>query len=90
VRSVSSGDSAERKLSRVYASEDEAKRAGRAPRSLNLSLSFGGPDPAPEQPAIAEGFKADIDAQRWLISEVNHQLGDRGGYTTALKLELPH
>ncbi|GAA0741458.1 MULTISPECIES: contractile injection system protein, VgrG/Pvc8 family [Sphingomonas] len=71
-----SSDGAERKLSRVYASEAEAKRAaaaearraGRAPRSLDLTLAFGRADLAPEQPATAQGFKADIDAQRWLIS----------------------
>ncbi|WP_066725237.1 contractile injection system protein, VgrG/Pvc8 family [Sphingomonas pituitosa] len=91
-----SGDGTERKLSRVYASEGEAKRAaaaetkraGRAPRSLDLTLALGRAELAPEQPATAEGFKADIDAQRWLISEVNHQLDARGGFTTAVNLEI--
>ncbi|WP_294257181.1 contractile injection system protein, VgrG/Pvc8 family [uncultured Sphingomonas sp.] len=91
-----SGDGAERKLSRVYASEAEAKRAaraeakraGRAPRSLNLTLALGRADLAPEQPAAVKGFKADVDAQRWLISEVSHQLDDRAGFTTAMKLEF--
>ena len=93
---VGSGDGAERKLSRVYASETEArraataesKRAGRAPRGLDLALAFGRADVSPEQPATVEGFKADIDAQPWLIAETRHQLDDRGGFTTAIKLEL--
>jgi uncharacterized protein len=94
--SVGSGDGAERKLARVYASEAEAKRAvaaeakraGRAPRSLNLTLALGRADLFPEQPATTQGFKADIDAQPWLVSEASHQLDDRGGFTTAVKLEL--
>jgi phage protein D len=61
-----SGDGAERKPSRVYASEGEAtraaaaeaKRADRAPRSLDLTLAFGRAALAPEQPATAEGFKS--------------------------------
>ncbi|MHA6717911.1 contractile injection system protein, VgrG/Pvc8 family [Sphingomonas sp. RS6] len=94
--SVGSGDGAERKLSRVYASEAEARRAAttesnraaRAPRSLDITLAYGRADLFPEQPAQAIGFKAEIDAQPWLVSEVNHQLDDRGGFTTAVKLEL--
>lgn len=93
---VGSGDGAERKLSRVYASEAEArraataesKRAGRAPRSLDLTLALGRADLSPEQPATASGYKAEIDAQHWLLGEVTHQLDDRGGFTTAIKLEL--
>lgn len=94
--SAGSGDGPERKLSRVYATEGEAqraaaaeaKRAARAPRSLNLALALGRPDLAPEQPAIAQGYKAEIDTQRWLIADVVHQLDDRGGFTTAVKLKL--
>jgi uncharacterized protein len=93
---VGSGDGPERKLSRVYASEAEAKRAataeskraGRAPRSLDLTLALGRADIFPEQPITAEGFKAAIDAQAWLVSEANHQLDSRGGFTTAVKLEV--
>jgi phage protein D len=86
----------ERKLDRVYANEVEAKRAvaaeskraGRAPRSLNIPLALGRADLFSEQPATAEGFKAHIDAQPRLVSEVSHHLDDRGGFTTAVKLEL--
>lgn len=93
---VGGGEGAERKLSRVYASEAEArraataesKRAGRAPRSLGLTLALGRADISPELPVTAEGFKAEIDAQPWLVSEVDHQLDNRGGFTTAIKLEL--
>ena len=33
-----------------------------------------------------QGFKAEIDAESWLIVEVAHRLGD-SGYTCSLKLE---
>lgn len=90
------GDGAERKLARVYASEAEAKRAaaaeakraGRAPRSLALTLAMGRADLSPEQPATVQGFKADIDAQNWLLSEATHQLDGQGGFTTAVTLDL--
>lgn len=92
---VGSGDGAERKLSRVYASEAEArraataelKRAGRAPRRLELDLSLGRAEISPELPARAIGYKADIDGQLWLICEVRHQLDNRVGLFTNLKLE---
>ena len=93
---VGSGDGAERKLSRVYASAAEARRAataesrraGRAPRSLDLTLALGRAEISPELPASAIGYKADIDTQPWLVEEVRHQLDDRGGFTTAMKLQL--
>lgn len=70
------------------AATTEAKRAGRAPSNLNLTLALSRADIAPEQPDAFQGFTADGDAQRWLISELNHKLHDRGGYSTAVKLEL--
>lgn len=83
-----------RKLSRTYASEDDARaaakaeagRASREPRTLSLSLALGRPDLKPETPVTVSGFKAAIDAQRWVLAEVTHSLGDRG-FVTALKLE---
>ncbi|MFC3581101.1 contractile injection system protein, VgrG/Pvc8 family [Sphingomonas hylomeconis] len=83
-----------RKLSRTYATEEDARRAaasakGRAARqpvSLSLSLALGRPDIYPEQKATVAGFKAPIDAVAWLVGEVTHSLGSQG-YVTALKLE---
>ncbi|WP_294319691.1 contractile injection system protein, VgrG/Pvc8 family [uncultured Sphingomonas sp.] len=83
-----------RKLSRTYASEADARaaakaeagRAARQPRTLSLSLALGRPDLKPETPITVSGFKAAVDAQRWVLAEVTHALGDRG-FTTALKLE---
>lgn len=83
-----------RKLSRTYASEADARaaakaeagRASRQPRTLSLSLALGRPDLKPETPITVSGFKATIDAQRWILAEVTHTLGDRG-FATGLKLE---
>ncbi|WP_294325192.1 hypothetical protein [uncultured Sphingomonas sp.] len=83
-----------RKLSRTFASEADARaaakaeagRASRPPRTLSLSLALGRPDLKPETPVTVSGFKATIDAQRWVLAEVTHMLGDRG-FATALKLE---
>ncbi len=83
-----------RKLGRVYGSEAEAKRAAmaaksraaRLPRSLDLTLALGRADIYPEQTATAAGYKAEIDAVAWLVSEVTHTVSDRG-FTTRIMLE---
>lgn len=82
-----------KKLARVYPTEEAAQtaanaahgRAGREPVSLSLTV-IGRPDIAPEQKAKVSGFKALIDGMGWLVSEVDHSIGD-GGFTTKLKLE---
>lgn len=82
-----------KRLARVYPTEEAAQtaantahgKAGREPVSLTLSL-LGRPDIAPEQKATVQGYKAAIDSFSWLVTEVNHSLGDRG-FTTAIKLE---
>lgn len=83
-----------RRLSRVYPTEEAARqaataatrRAARDPVSFSITLAYGRADLGPEQKATVSGFKRQIDAVDWLITEVTHSLGDRG-YTSALKLE---
>ncbi|SDA21680.1 contractile injection system protein, VgrG/Pvc8 family [Sphingomonas sp. NFR15] len=83
-----------KKLSHVYATKSSAeraakstmKRAGRQPVSLTLALALGRADLYPEQKASVCGFKAEIDAIGWLVSEVTHTVNDRG-FVTGLKLE---
>ena len=83
-----------RKLSRTYATEADAraaaqaaqKRGKRAPATFDYTLALGRADLAPEQKVVVRGFKSDVDALPWLISEVAHSLGDRG-FATSLKLE---
>ena len=83
-----------KRLKRVYASEDSAKRAAesakgkmdRAAAELSLSLAYARPDLFPELPVTVSGFKPEIDAQGWLVNEATHRL-DPGGFRTELKLE---
>ncbi|HEY0624658.1 contractile injection system protein, VgrG/Pvc8 family [Sphingomonas sp.] len=83
-----------KKLSRTYASEAQARAAakaasGRAARqaaTFDYSLAFGRADLMPEQKVVVRGFKSEIDAVPWRISEVAHSLSDRG-FTTSIKLE---
>lgn len=61
-------------------------RAARQPRSLDMTLAFGRADLLPECKVTTKGYKAEIDATRWLIAEVTHNWAECG-FTTGLKLE---
>lgn len=84
-----------KKLRKVYASEAAAKRAAlaerdrlkRAPTTFDMKLALGRADAIPEARATVAGFKEEIDATKWLISEVTHQLDKAGGFTTDVKME---
>lgn len=83
-----------KRLKRIYATQADAKAAAaaeanrirRGSAELTLSLALGDAGIYPERRAAVSGFKAEIDAQKWLISEVTHSV-DAGGYRTRLKLE---
>lgn len=92
---VKVGSGEPRRLARTYASEAAARaaakaelgRAARAPRKLNLSLALGRLEIYPDRPVTVRGFKAAIDATRWLVSDVTHELAAGRGFTTTLTLE---
>lgn len=81
-------------LRHLYATEASALAGARAAfarirrglAEFSISLATGRPDLYPETPVTVQGFKAEIDAESWLIVEVAHRL-DGGGYTCSLKLE---
>ncbi len=83
-----------RKLRRVHTTENEATtaarsehtRTARAPVTLDLTLALGRGDLYPEQRVTTAGYKPQIDAIKWLISEVADTVTDRG-YVTQVKLE---
>ncbi|MBB6191496.1 hypothetical protein FHS51_001723 [Sphingobium wenxiniae] len=85
-----------KKLRKIYADEDSARRAAsaendrlkRAPATLDLKLALGRPDAYPEARVTVAGFKDEIDGATWLITEVTHSLDKGGGYVTALKMEI--
>ncbi len=93
---VGSGTGEPRRLARTYASEAGARaaaqaelgRAGRAPRKLDLGLALGRLDIYPDRPVTVSGFKAPIDAARWIVSEVTHELLASSGFKTTLSLEI--
>ncbi len=62
----------------------ELKRAGRAGRTLSITMP-GNPDAVAEARLQASGFRSYIDGE-WLISRAVHSL-DSGGYRTAITAE---
>ena len=85
-----------KKLRKVYPDEASARRAAvaerdrlkRAPATLDLKLALGRPDVYPECRVSASGFKDEINATVWLISEVTHRLGNDGGFGSDLRMEM--
>lgn len=81
-------------LRHLYASKATAENGARAAykklkrgaAEFKINLAQGRPDIVPESPVTVQGFKAEIDAERWLIARVVHSMTD-GGYTAALELE---
>ncbi len=84
-----------KKLRKVYADEASAKRAAVAERdrikralaTLDMKLALGRADVIPEARVSVSGYKDEIDATTWLISEVTHRLDKTGGFTTDVKME---
>ncbi|WP_231923209.1 hypothetical protein [Sphingobium cloacae] len=53
-----------------------------------MKLALGRPDAYPEARVTVTGFKPEIDAATWLITEVTHRLDKGGGFGTDLKMEM--
>nr|WP_317893801.1 contractile injection system protein, VgrG/Pvc8 family [uncultured Sphingomonas sp.] len=94
--SVTVGDQdGAKRLRKVYPNETAAReaaiaaqaRAGRQPRSLELTLALGRADLYPERPLLTSGFRSEIDHARWLVEEVTHSLSKDRGYIANAKLE---
>ncbi|QLB44695.1 phage late control D family protein [Mannheimia pernigra] len=83
-------------LRHTYATEQSAteacKRAfsklARGVATFSLTLADGNAELIPELPVQVTGFKAEIDSNEWIISQVTHSLSKSGGFTTALEMEL--
>ena len=81
-------------LRHLYASKATAERGARAAYKklkrgravFSISLAVGRPDLAPETPVTVQGFKAEIDAEPWIVAKVSHSVSD-GGYVSGLELE---
>lgn len=81
-------------LRHLYATESGAwsgargafKKIQRDVAEFSITLAVGRPDLYPETPAVVKGFKPEIDAEAWLITEVSHKI-DSGGYTASIQFE---
>lgn len=81
-------------LRHLYATESGAwsgargafKKIQRGVAEFSITLAVGRPDLYPETPAVVKGFKPEIDAEAWLITEVSHKI-DSGGYTANIQFE---
>ena len=62
------------------------KQLKRGAMEFDISLAIGRPDVAPESPVTLQGFKPEIDAEKWVGKETVHTL-DSNGLTTAVKLQ---
>lgn len=69
------------------AAEAENRRIARGAAEFTLDMPLGRPDLYPDRPATLQGWKAEIDARRWLIAEISHTLDGNGGLTSKVKLE---
>lgn len=82
-------------LREVYSSQADALAAARSEwqriqrgiKSFSVTLAKGRAALYPETPAAVVGFKPQIDATPWLITEVTHHLTD-ASYTNQLKFEV--
>lgn len=93
---IESDSEAIKTLRHTYATEQSAinacKRAfsklERGVATFSLTLAEGNAELIPELPVVVTGFKAEIDSNEWIISQVTHNLDKSGGFTTALEMEL--
>lgn len=84
-----------KELRHVYANQTNAMRAARAEweriqrgvAEFDITLAKGRPELYPEQPTTVRGFKPDIDAAPWLLTQVVHDLTNQG-YTNRVQLEV--
>lgn len=91
---VGTDDNAKR-LRESYADEATARqhahaelvRVKRGVAKFNFNLALGRAELFPEQIIVAQGFKPELDTQRWLIAKVRHKVDGAGGFTSALELE---
>ncbi|MET1080297.1 MAG: phage late control D family protein [Pseudomonas sp.] len=73
--------------SALRAAKAEYARVQRGAATFTLTLARGRPDLYPETPLQVSGWKAEINANPWLITKIIHSISD-SGYTSALEAEV--
>lgn len=71
----------------LHAATSEWQRIQRGIAEFSITLATGDPRLYPETPISVRGFKPQIDARPWLLTEVTHDLDD-SAYTTKLEMEM--
>lgn len=92
---VQAGQGNTRHLKSTYNSKDEAENAAKgklkqtktAGKKLSLSLAIGRPELFCEMGIKTQGFKEQIDAIDWIITEVTHTLNNQEGLNTTINCE---
>ncbi len=89
------GDHHPKRLRKIYATETDARQAAegelnrmnRAGEKLSFDMALGRPDFYPDRAVTVTGFKAEINAGKWLTTEVTHAMDGQGGLIGRLQLE---
>ncbi|MGM0912760.1 MAG: contractile injection system protein, VgrG/Pvc8 family [Pseudomonadota bacterium] len=92
---IAGSDENIKRLRHTYASRDDAasaaksewQRIQRGGAEASLTMAEGRPDLYPETPVTLEGWKREIDAVAWLITEITHELSE-SALTSALQMEV--
>lgn len=71
----------------LAAARSEWQRIQRGLAEFELTLARGRADILPESPLTLNGYKPQIDATAWVVSEVTHSLND-GGFGTQIRCEV--
>ncbi|EQA10934.1 phage late control D family protein [Glaesserella parasuis] len=56
--------------------------------TFSLNLAEGNAELIPEVTVSVAGFKAEIDSNAWIVTQVTHSLSAGSGFTTAIECEL--
>lgn len=80
----------------IYNNREEAEEAGerklqalsRGERSAQFNLAVGNARLTADSPLIVQGFKAEIDAQTWVVSRITHNITTQNGYTNEISAEV--
>ncbi len=84
------------RVRKLYNDEREAEIAGemklkqlaRDAASATLNIARGNPRISPESPLILQGFKKEMDAQKWIVTGVSHEINSQSGFTSELAAEV--
>lgn len=72
----------------VNAATSEWEKSQRMSAALSFGLAMGRPELTPEMLIEVSGFKELIDKHKWIVSNVEHTINSRGGFTSQVELEV--